>query len=361
MSKSKKSATTATTKNVSRRQPSRSSKARVQVMHHDFGGSELSIVGLVDISFQRTLRVAESGVNALPPGLGMFPLRSVNSLGENARPAMLERGGVLLPMYQREAMWMSFYSAVPVAIQIASGLRCAVTGKALENRLRHRKQNFMVGTSQPWIDGFKTDSGEVRQFVAARLGDGATVEEQLSDEAPVGGVQIVVWELTDEALLEWKTGRTSYEAGVEFSIAPNVCYSIGPEASGIDMGLGAGGVIQQEIYKSEFPKAAWRSKPSARVWVHLVDANAWTALTGEERPSTPVTAMEYARHGLPWFDFYDSDRVDIEGSPILAGVATVGSVLGVADDGAAMHPLGAAVKSVGPDRRPQWVTTVDWD
>ncbi|NDA80938.1 MAG: hypothetical protein EBX92_07475, partial [Actinobacteria bacterium] len=36
----------------------------VTVMPHGFGGSEISIGNLVDISFQRTLRVAETGINA---------------------------------------------------------------------------------------------------------------------------------------------------------------------------------------------------------------------------------------------------------------------------------------------------------
>ena len=168
----------------------RSRKVPVTVNSPEFGGSEISIGGLVDITFQRTLRVSESGLNGLPPGLGTFSLRSVESLGDRATATMIERGGVVMPIYQREAMWLSFDANVPVAIQIATGLRCAITGDKLEKRLRHRKQNFLVGTTQPWLDGFKTESGEVRQFVAARLGDGATVEEQLSDEAPVGGVQL---------------------------------------------------------------------------------------------------------------------------------------------------------------------------
>jgi len=337
----------------------RSRKAPVSVVSHDFGGSEISIGDLVDVTFQRTLRVAESGLNGLPPGFGMFPLRSVDSLGEGATSTMIERGGVVMPIYQREAMWLSFHANVPVAIQVATGLRCAITGDKLEKRLRHRKQNFLVGTTQPWLDGFKTTTGEVRQFVAARLGDGATVEEQLSDEAPVGGVQIVVWELTDEALERWRNRQDRWIR--TSSPPPGVCFSMAPVDCMMEMGVGAGGLIQQEIYKSDFAKSDWRSEPSARVWVHLTDANNWTALTGEAQPSTPVTAQQYAEWGFPWFDYFDADRVDVDGSPVLATVKTVGEVLGAHDDGASKHPGSASVIHLGTSRRPQRVRTPRWD
>lgn len=350
---------TDTTTSKTARPRKRPRKAPVSVVSHGFGGSEISIRGLVDITFQRTLRVSETGLNGLPPGLGMFPLRSVESLGDRATAEMIERGGVVMPIYQREAMWLSFHAEVPVAIQIATGLRCAVTGEKLEKRLRHRKQNYVVGTTQPWLDGFKTESGEVRQFVAARLGDGATVEEQLSDDAPVGGVQIVVWELTDEALERWRDRQDRWIR--TSSPPPGVCYCISAPVENMSMGFGAGGLIQQEIYASEFTKSDWRSEPSARVWVHLVDANGWTSLAGEAQPSTPVTPTMYAEWGYPWFDYYDADRVDVDGSPLLAAVKTVGEVLGALDDGPAVHPGSASIVHLGPSRRPQRVRTRRWD
>ncbi|MFM8530840.1 MAG: hypothetical protein ACKOD2_14430, partial [Ilumatobacteraceae bacterium] len=115
----------------------------------------------LSITFQRTLRVADDGVNALPPGFGGFPLRVVDPLRGRVPAAMVERGGVLMPLYQCEAMWISFDSDEPVAIQIGTGGRGVVSGKDLKARWVRSPQNYVVAPEQPWIDGYKTADGEV--------------------------------------------------------------------------------------------------------------------------------------------------------------------------------------------------------
>ena len=184
----------------------------------------------------------------------------------------------------------------------------------------------MNAHDQPWLDGFKTASGEVRQFVAAPLGAGATVVEQLHHAPPVGGIQVQVWELTPEALARWQQEqRDRWDDGGELFSAS------GPDAGMVcessPMGLGAGGCIRQEIYRDTFKKGDWRAEPSARVWVHLVAAGGWFALTGERASSTPVDADAYIMAGLPWFDYYDAELQDVAASATLAGVKTVGALL----------------------------------
>lgn len=59
------------------------------------------------ISFERTLRVPDNQiVNNLPPSLGQFPLFSVADY-ETMPAEMAKKGGVFLPMYQREGMYLS--------------------------------------------------------------------------------------------------------------------------------------------------------------------------------------------------------------------------------------------------------------
>lgn len=90
------------------------------------------------IEFQRTLRIPDDDrTYPLPPGLGQFPLRHVDDHANNVPPEWLQRGGVMLPMYQSEAMWLNFDSATinehwasyPFAIKIATGKQCAISGE----------------------------------------------------------------------------------------------------------------------------------------------------------------------------------------------------------------------------------------
>ena len=105
------------------------------------------------MSFQRTLRLPETGLHALPPGLGRFRLRRVADYPDTAPADWLERGGVMLPVYQREAMWLSFVSSEPAALQVAIGKICAISGTAWREKLRHEPQNYVALPRQPWLDG----------------------------------------------------------------------------------------------------------------------------------------------------------------------------------------------------------------
>src|SRR4029453_5323220 len=64
---------------------------------------------VLDIDFQRTFRIPDDGKTyPLPPGFGRFPLRHIDDPAESVPPEWLTRGGVMLPMYQSEALWLLF-------------------------------------------------------------------------------------------------------------------------------------------------------------------------------------------------------------------------------------------------------------
>src|SRR6266478_6074387 len=95
-----------------------------------FTASEVHPEARLRIVFQRTLRIPDNGRDyPLPPGLGAFPLRHVDDCAERLPASWVKRGGVMLPMYQAEAMWLAFNDlGYPFALKIAAGKINAVTG-----------------------------------------------------------------------------------------------------------------------------------------------------------------------------------------------------------------------------------------
>jgi hypothetical protein len=75
----------------------------------EFSFPEVHPEARLRISFQRTLRIPDDGGDyPLPPGLGSFPLRHVDDFHTHVPELWIEHGGVMLPMYQAEAMWLYF-------------------------------------------------------------------------------------------------------------------------------------------------------------------------------------------------------------------------------------------------------------
>ncbi|MFC8045988.1 hypothetical protein [Nocardia sp. NPDC057353] len=306
-------------------------------------GDALELPGGVRVTFVRTLRLPEEGTYPLPPGLGPFPLRRVADYPETVPAEWRERGGVMLPVYQREAMWLRFSAAAPAALQVGVGKVCAVSGKPWSDALVRTPQNYLALPRQPWLDGINSGRGTVRQFVAVPLGLGATVEGQLTGSEQWGGVQLAVHPLTDPARAAWEAEqrarpRTARPGG-PMPAAP-AAYSAPAPAGAAParraMGLGAGGTMRQEIVTDTRPIGDYRPDPAGRVFVHLASAAEWTAITGEPAPATPITAHAYAAHGLPWFDYYDADAADLPPADELAGIRPTGDWL--ADEGANPAP-----------------------
>jgi hypothetical protein len=159
------------------------------------------------VSFIRTLRLPDDGKKyPLPPGLGIFPLRHVEDFKAKVPPKWSEHGGIMLPMYQSEALWIKFTSTYiydrncyyPFAVKVSAGKRSAVTGKTWSKTLR--ENDYLIIPEQPWIDGFVVENGLVKQFVAIPLGMGMTVEGQLSGKEEFGGIQIQVFPMKLKSL-----------------------------------------------------------------------------------------------------------------------------------------------------------------
>lgn len=298
-------------------------KAQVEIV-----GDQL-VLGSVTVNFQRTLRIPETGLHPLPPGLGRFPLRRVADYPETAPAEWLSRGGVMLPIYQCEAMWLSFHASEPAALQVGVGKVCAVSGLPWMDHLTGDPQNYVALPQQPWLDGINAGDGFIRQFVAVPLGSGATVEGQVTGQETHGGVQLRAVGLTEQALAQW---RAAQQAHMDACVDMPLCAAQADGLGSADMGLGAGGRMRQEVYADDRPLADYDQRGARRVFVHLCSAAQWTAITGEVPPPTPVDRDAYVEAGLPWFDYYNADARDLDGSEILSQVESAGKKLGAQED-----------------------------
>jgi len=266
------------------------------------------------IDFQRTLRIPDDErTYPLPPGLGSFPLRHLDDFADRLPRESVLRGGVIMPIHQAEALWIKFAgwgAPYPCAIKIATGKVCAISGEPWQEGLTRDPQNYVVVPGQPWLDGYCVAKGAVRQFVAMPLGDGHTVEEQLTGEAVHGGLQLAVYPMKSEVYEELQLPEPFFGVREELGRYHG-------------MGLAAGGRMSQEIYEDELGLDAWDQDHVGRCFVTMANSQQWMAITGERPPTQPPTVREYARAGLPWFLHYDRDREALSGAERLAGLRSV--------------------------------------
>lgn len=299
-------------------------------LRHDqlvFSFPELHADAVLHVEFQRTLRIPDDGrTYPLPPGRGRFPLRHVDDFAGEVPEEWVRHGGVMLPMYQAEAMWLRFHSPTgyPFAIKVAAGKINAVTGEPWDDGLKRDPQSYVVHPGQPWLDGYVVTKGSVRQFVAMPLGSGYSAEEQITGRAEFGGLQIQAFPLRAEHWVPRPilAGMASAAPPMPMS-APAPMMAKRRAAAAPDMALGMGGSMKQDVYQDRRPLDDWDTAHAGRCFVHLANAMVWRQVTGAEPPTVPPTAKEYTQAGLPWFDYYAADLRPVEGSGILRALRSI--------------------------------------
>jgi hypothetical protein len=100
-------------------------------------------------------------------------------------------------------------------------------------------------------------------------------------------------------------------------------YSMLPCACAPEMGLAPGGRMRQEIHEDPFNLGDWDLEQGSRCFVHIANSLVWREITGNNPPTTPPTAKEYTRAGLPWFEYYDDSAKAVEGSSVLSKLKSV--------------------------------------
>jgi hypothetical protein len=165
-----------------------------------------------------------------------------------------------LPLYQREAVWIAFQSrpSCPHAIEVGIGGVNAVSGDSWNKSLNSAPKNYLVSPPQPWFDGINVGEVKIRQFVAMPLGLGYTVEEQLTVDEAMGGIQIRVFAP--------KPGWFPAGSSSEGFMATNNSETV---SENTPMGLAAGGIIEQRVYPDPYGVETWNLDDHGVISIHI--------------------------------------------------------------------------------------------
>lgn len=332
------------------------------------------------ITMHRTIRLPEDGnTHNLPPSLGQFPMKRIEDYKDKVPEAWRGQEGVMIPMDEREAMWIGFQGSTS-AVKVATGKVNAVSGGKWTQELlpptgvdgKDPEQDYMVAPHpQPWLDGYNIGNGVIRQFVGQAMGKGYTVEAQVTGKEDVGGIQILVvpakpnkinppyrgrrglvggasassglesFGPSNDGVLEGSASMEWMEAeshGPTASMAPSMNVTKSYGASGVhgksvtrgssrsaslpksaEIGLAQGGRMTQEISVDPHGIDAWDMSKMERVFVHILNAQLWEEITGEKAPGMPPAAKSYKGA----FYQYESGHEALNGSGTLANVKPV--------------------------------------
>ena len=259
------------------------------------------------IEFMRTLRLPDNGdEHYLPAGLRSLDLRHIEDSPKTPQH-IRSRGGIMMPMYQSEAMWINFEGDYPIALKIGSGKINAINGKPWSVDLIRTDQDYIVIPNQPWLDGFAIDENVVRQFVAVKLGAGITVEEQITKQAEFGGLQIVAYPMKREHYEKFHQEKMNESRihAMSYGVFNDDIYF----DDDLELGLAAGGKIKQQIHKDPYGMDAWDQSKAVRCFFFFLNSEYWRIITGESIPRPPITPKEYKKQNIPWFDYYGDEAV----------------------------------------------------
>jgi tetratricopeptide (TPR) repeat protein len=309
-----------------------------------------------EITFNRTLRIPEDGKDyPLPAGFGCLPICRVEDYAERVPAKWLQEGGFFIPLHQKEALFLEFKGEKwrPCIAKVAVGRINAVTGEAYDEKVRKHKQDYLVIPDQKWLDGINSGEGRVGQFVAMPLGKGYTVEAQVTDEETHGGFQITAFDpkkgrFPDEDPAEEERRRlraakrksTEETGGILYSAEhPGAVYgaAVRPrddwaklfeekETEVVEMGIAKGGHIKQEIVEDTYGAESWDEASKGSIVIHLVNSRVYRDITGNDAPPTPITADEYRKQNIPWFDAYDENSPALMPGKILQHVESIASL-----------------------------------
>lgn len=157
----------------------------------------------LEIGFNRTLRLPEDGrVHDQAVRLGSIPINNIAGIAKKLEGSrnqsmmdMARKGGVFFPLYQREAMFLSFKARQDAfAVRVFVGGVNAVSGLPWNSPSPQQvaTQDYLSVPPQQFLDGISVGRDIVKQFIAMPMGSGYSVEKQVTGKETVGGMQLEI-------------------------------------------------------------------------------------------------------------------------------------------------------------------------
>lgn len=176
---------------------------RLRVRCHEGKVLVTSYPAELEINFNRTLRLPEDGkIHDQPIRLGKIDVNNIAGIskkleasGSQSLVDMARKGGVFFPLYQREAMFLSFKACQDAfAVRVFVGGVNAISGLPWNSHPGYKKasQDYLSIPPQQFLDGVCVGKDVVKQFIAMPLGSGYSVEKQVTGKETVGGMQLEI-------------------------------------------------------------------------------------------------------------------------------------------------------------------------
>jgi tetratricopeptide (TPR) repeat protein len=93
--------------------------------------------------------------------------------------------------------------------------------------------------------------------------------------------------------------------------------------SALEMGIGRGGMIKQQIMEDTYGAESWDEAAFREIVVHIVNSEIYQHITGREAPPSPISAEHYRSYNIPWYSDYQ------EMAPSLSPVAVFKRILSI--------------------------------
>jgi hypothetical protein len=180
------------------------------------------------ISFHRTIRVPDDKKRYdLPERDDPIKLLPVSSFANRLPSSLAAKGGVMLSLYQREAMVLDFDDPYPLtedprfAVRVFAGSINCLTGEGAlqQGKLRGKdRQDYLILPPQERLGGFYAGSNTCRQFVAMPVGSKYSAEWQITNKEFVGGLQLQIATKYPTDCSFW--GRDS-DSALKYTKTPN--------------------------------------------------------------------------------------------------------------------------------------------